>query len=151
MSWITITDAQILGKSAGAEVEAARSAALATGQADPVPGIVAQIVREVRGYVAGCDKNTLGPEGTIPDELLGAALNRIRFECATRLPGGALLDEDRRQSNRDALAMLRDAAACRLALAQPATATTEQIAGGNAVQLVSSTPRVASRERIKGL
>lgn len=148
--WIEITDAHILGKSAGGEVAAAREAALADGQTDPVPGIVEQVIREVRGYVAGCKDNVLGPLGTIPDELLGAALNRIRFECATRLPGGALMDEDRRTANRDALAMLRDAAACRITLTQPDEASPEIVAGP-AAKLVTSSTRVAKRSQLRGL
>lgn len=129
MSWIAITPELVLGKFAGAEDEAARTAALAAGQADPVPDLIAQIVREVRGYVAACSKNNLGPEGTIPDELLGAALNRLRFEMAGRLPGSPLMDEDRRTANANALSMLRDAAACRIAIVQPDTVTPEVVAG----------------------
>jgi hypothetical protein len=125
MAWEPITDELILGKSAGAEVDAARSAALAQGQADPVPGIVAQVVREIRSYVATCERNKLGPAGTIPDELLGCALNRIRFECATRIPGGALLDDDRRKANSDAWAQLRDAAACKVTIEQPTDVSPE--------------------------
>ena len=147
MSWVTITDADILGKSAGAEVEAARSAALAQGQTDPVPGIVAQVVREVRGYVATCERNKLGPAGTIPDELRGAALNRIRFECATRLPQGALMDDDRRASNRDALAMLRDAAACKITIEQPEEVSPEVISGA-AGEVVTASRRKATPRQL---
>jgi hypothetical protein len=147
MAWITITDAAILGKSAGAEVDAARSAALAIGQTDPVPGLVEQIVREVRGYVAACKDNKLGPAGTIPDELLGAALNRLRFECATRLPGGALLDEDRRAANRDAIAMLRDAGACRIVLEQPDTPSTEILASQPSPRWKARGPQFSRRQQ----
>jgi hypothetical protein len=150
MAWITITDADILGKSTGGEVEAARSAALATGQSDPVPGIVEQVVREVRSFVAACSRNTLGPAGTIPDELKGAALNRIRFECATRIPGGALLDEDRRASNRDALTLLKEAAACRLSIEQPETVS-EEVTAGAAGEIVSTTCRKTTRAKLDRL
>ena len=151
MAWKTITDLDVLGKSTGGEVDAARTAALAVDQADPVPGIIDQVVREVRGYVATCSRNSLGPAGTIPDELLGAALNRIRFECATRIPGGALLDEDRRTANRDALAMLRDAAACKITIEQPTIVSPEIVASGSGVQLVTSCRRVADRNSLRGL
>lgn len=150
MAWITLTAADLLGKFAGAEDDAARTAALAVGQADPVPGIIEQVVREVRGYVAGCAQNNVGPEGTIPDELKGAALNRIRFECSTRIPGGALMDEDRRASNRDALALLRDVAACRLAITQPETVSPEIIAGPG-FQVASNNRRKARRDQTAGL
>lgn len=150
MSWITITPELILGKFAGAEDEAARSAALATGQADPVPDLIEQITREVRGYVAACGRNQLGPAGTIPDELLGAALNRLRFEMAGRLPGGSLMDEDRRTANANALSMLRDVAACRIAVVQPDTVSPEVVSGA-AVQVATKTTRVATREKMRGI
>jgi hypothetical protein len=149
--WTTITDAHILGKSAGGEVAAAREAALADGQTDPVPGIVEQVVREVRAAVATCERNTLGPVGTIPDELLGAALNRIRFECATRLPGGALMDEDRRTANRDALRMIERAAECKVTIEQPDTASPEVIASGASLQVATNNRRVARRSDLRGL
>ena len=122
MSWIALTEAHVLTKLTAPEVAALKTAATATGQADPLPEIVAQIVREVRGHVAGCAKNTLGPAGTIPDELQGAALNRVRYELATRLPVASLLTDARKESNRDALTLLQRVASCQFALVQPETA-----------------------------
>ena len=122
MSWITLTEAQVLTKLSAPELAALKTAATAPGQTDPLPEILAQVVREVRGHVAGCDRNTLGPADTIPDELLGAALNRVRYELATRLPVASLLTEARKESNRDALTLLQRVASCQFALVQPETA-----------------------------
>ncbi len=127
MSWITLTTDDVLTKWAGPELEAAQTAALASGQSDPIPEIIAQVIREIRGYVAACSRNTLGDGATIPDELLGEAITRIRYEAATRLPGGALLDDDRRAANTAAVAKLREVAACRFSLEQPATESAEVI------------------------
>jgi hypothetical protein len=151
MSWITITLSDLLTKWASPEVEAAQTAATATDQPDPVPDVITQVVREVRGYVAACGKNTLGAGETIPDELLGAALSRIRFECATRLPGGPLMDEDRRTANANALSMLRDAAACRIAIVQPDNVSPEVIATSSAVQVVTKTRLKTSRHSLMSL
>jgi len=150
MAWTLITAENLLGKFTGGEDDAARSAALAIGQADPVPGIIEDVVREVRSAVATCAKNKLGPAGMIPDELRGAALNRIRFECATRVPGGALLDEDRRTANQNAIRMIERAADCKMTIEQPDEVSPEIIAGP-AAKLVTSTRRVASRSKLKGL
>ena len=151
MSWITIAEADVLTQLSAPELAALKTAAVGGGPANPLPEVIAQVVREVRGYVAACANNTLGEGATIPDELLGAAVSRIRYELATRLPVPSLLTEDRRTANANALSMLRDAAACRIALAQPATSTAEQIPGGNAVQVATSSPRVASRDKLRGL
>lgn len=150
MSWIPITIDLLHQKSAGAEVDAARTAALALGEPDPVPGIIEQVVREVRGYVANCPRNTLGPAGTIPDELLGQAINRIRFEAATRIPGGALMDDDRRTANRDAWTMIKDAGRCAVSIEQPEIAS-EEVTAGAAGEIVSTTHRTSRTRDLDGL
>lgn len=119
MSWIALTETQVLTKLSGPEIAAMKTAALQAGQANPLPEIIEQVVGEVRGYIGACANNTLGPAGTIPDELEGAVISRIRFELATRLPVKSLLTDDRREANRSALSLLRDVAACRFALVQP--------------------------------
>ncbi len=119
MSWLILTEAQVLTKLSGPEVAAVKAAALAPGQENPLPAIIEQIVGEVRGYVGACPDNILGPAGTIPPELEGAALSRIRFELATRLPVKSLLTDDRREANRTALSLLRDVARCDFALVPP--------------------------------
>ena len=126
MSWVTLTESDILTRLAAPELAAIKTAATAAGQENPLPGILAQVTREVRAYTAACERNTLGPEGTIPDELSLAALNRVRYELATRLPAKSLLTEARVESNRAALAMLKDAAACRFLIVQPAEPSPEQ-------------------------
>jgi hypothetical protein len=117
--WITLAEDDILTRLAAKELAAVKAAATAPGQPDPLPEAIAQVVREVRGYVAACPSNTLGPDGTIPDELALAALNRIRYELATRLPVAALLTQARVDSNTAATAMFKEVAACRFKLVQP--------------------------------
>lgn len=150
MSWLQITEALVVSKLSGPETAALKSAALATAQSDPLAEVIGQVVAEVRGYVGACASNTLGEGDTIPSELLGAAISRIRFELATRLPVASLLTEDRRAANSNALTLLRDVAACKFAVLSPTTAAAQQ-AGGPAVQVVSSTTRQASRSRLSGL
>lgn len=142
MSWITLTEADVVTKLSGPEITAMKTAALQAAQANPLPEIIGQVVREIRGYVRGCERNTLGDGATIPDELLGAAISRIRFELATRLPVSSLLTEDRRTANANALALLRDVAACKFFVVTPETPTTEQAS--------TPTPRWKARDRITG-
>jgi len=151
MAWITLTEADVLRKLAAPELDAARTAAIADGQADPLPGVISEITLEVRSRVAACDRNILGEGVTIPDECSAAALARIRFELATRLPGGGgLLDEDRRKANDNALSFLRDVAACDVAIVPPETAAPEQAGSGNA-QVISGTCRKFTRQGMSGL
>lgn len=150
MAWITITEAHLLTRLSGPEKAALNSAALQALQTAPLPEIISQVTREVRGYVGACTRNTLGAGETIPDELLGIAIDRIRFDLAGRLPVSSLLTEDRRTANANALSTLRDVAACRFAVVGPDTPATAQ-AGGPATELVNSSARKATRERLSGL
>jgi len=148
--WIELTEADVLRKLAAPELEAARTAVLDAGQADPLAEVIEEIVREVRGRVAACARNVLGEGSTIPDECQAAALARIRFELATRLPGGVLLDEDRRTANANAIAFLRDVASCDVAIVQPDTASEDQ-AGKSSIKFVGASKRRATRSQLKGL
>ena len=140
MAWITLTSADLLRSLSESEHDAVRTAATAVGQSDPLVTIIEDVVREVRGYVAGNSSNTLGTGSTIPDELKGAALSRIRYEAFTRLPvGRSLLTEERVKANESATQLLRDVAAGRFAIVQPATPTTEVVG--------ASSPRITARTR----
>lgn len=139
MSWITLTEPNVITKLSGPEIAAMKTAALQPAQVNPLPGVISQVVKEIRGYVAACERNVLGAGETIPDELEGAAISRIRFELATRLPVASLLTEDRRTANANALTLLRDAAACRFLIVSPATPTTDEIS--------TPSPRYSARDK----
>lgn len=150
MSWVTITESDVITKLSGPEVAAMKSAALQAAQADPLPEVISQVVKEIRGYVAGCSSNTLGEGETIPDELLGAAISRIRYELATRLPVPGLLTEARTRANENAVTQLRDVAACRFKVVPPATAAEDQ-AGGNAQVEIAKKYCPPARDSFRGL
>lgn len=149
--WIELTEDEVLTRLSGPEVAALKSSALADGQADPLPAIIAGAIREVRGRVAACASNTLGEGDTIPDELKDHALAIIRYRLCTRLPKmKALLDDLRVKEYEDAMGALRDAAACKFAIEQPDAVSDERVAGP-AVELVSSRERRATRQKMEGL
>ena len=155
MAWIALTEALVQNRLAAAELTALKSAALAGSQTSA--GILADalgaVTREVRGYVGSCQRNTLGEAGTIPDELESAALALLRRHLFTRLPNmKALFDELRQKELDQAVALLRDVAACKFAIVAPTDAapTAEQPAG-TGVALVASRTRVATRETMAGL
>jgi phage gp36-like protein len=120
MSWITLSADDLLRSLSGPERQALQSAALGAGQSSPLPGILADITQEIRGYLAARPEASLGPAGTIPPSLTTAALSRARFEAFTRLPvTRALLTEDRVEANKQAIALLRDVAAGRFRVESP--------------------------------
>jgi hypothetical protein len=141
VAWITITEADLLTKVSGPELEAVRAAALADGQADPVQPAITQVTREVRGYVAACASNQLGEGATIPDELLEAALSLLVIRFLSRAAGLSIDGENdpRMKAAEQAKTLLRDVAACRFAIAQPATVSTEEVG--------SPSPSFGTRDR----
>lgn len=114
MAWQTLTEADVRTRLTGPELHALRSYHLEPGQPSPICDIIAGVVAEIRGRVAGCPRNTLGSGDTIPSELEHAALSLIRWRLIGRLPTGQeLIDEVRRKDYEDAQALLRDVAACK--------------------------------------
>jgi hypothetical protein len=128
MPWTTLNSDDLLRGLTGAERSALQTAALGSGQADPLPGIIADVVAEARGYIAANKANVLGEGNTVPEKLRAALIARVRFEAFTRLPvGRSLLTEDRVKANEAAVALLRDVAAGRYAIEEPAVASAEVI------------------------
>ena len=124
MPWLIPTETDLLARLSGPELSAYRAAALKAGQADPVAQILAGVVAEVRGYVAGFKSNSLGPDGTIPDTLLDAAMALVVARLPTRLP--VTLTEARVDAKRDALALLSKVADGKFFVAAPEDPSAEQ-------------------------
>jgi hypothetical protein len=76
----------------------------------------------VRGFVA--HQNSLGPEGTIPDKLVAPALDIFVFYFFKRSP--ALLNDDRRNAYKEAMALLEMVRRGDLRVETPAIPATEQ-------------------------
>lgn len=126
MAWRAITEADVLTRISGPELEGFREAALADDQTDPVDDILGQVTNDIRGYVAACRQNTVGEAGTIPESLLGTALDLIVIEIQTRAAGILIDPENVRKSKMErAERRLRDVAACKFAIEQPEDATDE--------------------------
>lgn len=140
MAWITLSEGDVLTRLTGVELNALKTAALGTGQTNPLTEVTAQVIREVRGYVSASTRNRLGTGTSIPDELHSATINRIRFELATRLPVASLLTDARREANRDAIALLKECAAGRFTLVAPVTEAADQAANASKPALSTDNP-----------
>lgn len=122
MSWITLTPTDVLSVLSAPEKQGITTAALAEGQT--AEGLLAVQLSEtvdlVRGYVAACASNKLGPAGTIPPRLKAVTLFLLRYRIFSRVPGlDGLLGKSREEEWKDAQTMLRDVAACRFAVEDP--------------------------------
>lgn len=131
MAWIAFNSAAHLNANSATELENLRDAATGEGQADPVAAIAAAVVDAIRGSVAV--KNALGPDGTIPEELLLCAMSIFRFEATLRLPGVQMLQDDARRKAYDAAqALLRRVEEGRFAVSAPEEESDEAMGGAPA-------------------
>ena len=129
MSWITPTEAHILTRVSGPELDAFRGAALATGQADPIAEQISIVISFMRGYIARCANvdMTTKVAGTIPASGLHAFLDIIVPTIQGR-PAGAVIEGTsgiRLDARSDAMKWLRDAADCKVAVDEVPPSTAE--------------------------
>lgn len=122
MSWRAITEADILQRLSGDELSALRTAALASGQDDPVDAEISAVTDLVRGYVAANSANVLGAAGTIPERLLAAAVDILAVRIPTRA-AGTLIDpnDTRKNANTAAIRLLEQVALGHFSVDVPAT------------------------------
>jgi len=150
MSWITLNEDDIESRLSGPELAAYKTTALASGQGDPVPEIIAQVTAEVRGHVAACAKNSLDADlTTLPAKLESAALDVIAYRLLTRLPRA--VSEDRKDAMRAATRLFERVAACQFAIDTTDNPATDETATGGNVSVLRSRPRKASGGQLNGL
>jgi hypothetical protein len=138
MAWAAITEADVVTRISGTELEAYRAAALADGQVDPVAPAILQVTDLARGYIAACKENILGPDGTLPSKLKAPILDLIIVDIIKRLPG-MVIDQARSDAQDAAIRLLEQVAACKFAVEEPTTTTDETLPG--------QTPSYTSRDR----
>ncbi len=128
MAWRSITEADVLTRLSGPELETFRSAALADDQADPVADAIRYVVDFARGHIAACSNNRLGASGTVPEKLVGACLDLIAIEIMKRAGGVVIDPQDARSSAaREARRVLERVADCKFAVELPDERSQEEI------------------------
>lgn len=117
--WRALTESDILQAISGSELEALRESALGEGQADPVELQTAQVVDMVRGYIRG-GGFTLGADDTLPESLIGPAVDLIIVRVGSRVIG-TIFDSDgiRRDAAKAAQSLFRDVATGKFRVESP--------------------------------
>ena len=125
MAWITLTDKDAASRFVQYEWEAMTATARESGVGDVIQRSIDRVTTRVRSYIRSCHQNTLGPDGTIPDELHSAAVALLMEDIATNLPAsGVIMDEGRRMTVSEAKAELKMVARCELLVALSDTTST---------------------------
>lgn len=146
MAWKTLTEADIADGVNGPVLNAARTAALKVAQPDPLPTELARVTREVRGRVAACSKNTLGPDGMIPDEAETSAIDIVVYRLCKRL-GSALLKPEIVEAKKMADDFLADMAVCKVAIQQPDVPSVEVTAAPASPKWKARRPQFSRRQQ----
>jgi hypothetical protein len=132
MAWIVISEADLLTRVSGAELEALRTAALGDGQADPVAELFTQITDEIHGYLP---PSLAGAANAVPSRLLGAALDRIIWELMKR-PGATIIDDangSRAKANAAATALFQRVAEGKFLVENPDTGASASPTGSQTI------------------
>ena len=131
----------------GPELSSYRSAALASGQADPVAPTIAQVIALVRGHVAGCRANTLGAGSTLPEKLKAPALDVIAYRIPSRVNMKA--GSARQGLHDQALRLFELVSQGRFDIEEPASPSAES-SGANTPR-ITGRPRRYTRETEEGI
>lgn len=122
MNWIELLPADIEDNLNSTEMNAYRTAKQKPGAADPLPGIIDQVVYQIRGAVRSCRSNRLHENPVlIPRSAEHHATVLVLYRLANRFR----LDvtDDRRAEWREANRWLRDVAACDFDIEPPTEET----------------------------
>lgn len=150
-AWIVITATDLADYSVGAKVDALRTAALASGQSDPFTAVMPSVVATCRNYIAGRAGTQLSATAdSVPPEAKGHTCWLIIESLQARLPGLRLTDEEKRMIDR-AWSWYRDVAKGVLPVSTPDDPIEAPVQSPGRITLVSSSPRLATRETLGGL
>lgn len=126
MAWRAPTENDLKGSISATEIAAYRVAAADDEQTDPVTKKLDAVVTLVRGYIAAHAANTLGAEGTLPDGLIGPAMDYVAVDVIKRLPGRNV-GEERSGARKAAIRLFETVAAGKFAIEQPIVESEEVI------------------------
>lgn len=148
--WRILTEDDIVTSLTGPETTAFKTAALKSGQSDPLVDIIASVTDEVRGYIGGCANNRLGDGDTMPRAVIHHAVALVRFRFMTRLT--IKVSDERELEYKDARSFLRDVSSCKVAIEQPATpAPADEQGRHGGTEVARQGKRITSRKTLKGL
>jgi len=152
MSWRAPTEADLVKHLSGTELQRLRAAANGL-QGDPIADTLSGIANTIRGYISAHPSNRLGPDGTIPEELIDTAMHMAVVHVWTRV-GGALLDPKglRKQAADEAQKLLHDVAKGHFRVQPPPAADTQVPgAGGADCELASGKGNYPASTELNGL
>ncbi len=152
MAWRALNEADLAGHLSDTELQRIRAAAVGKN-GDPIADTLLGIANTIRGYISAHPANRLGPDGTIPEELVDCAMHIAVVHVWTRV-GGGLLDPKglRKEAADEAMKLLRDVAKGLFRVQPPPTADAQAPgAGGADCELASGKGNFPVSTELNGL
>jgi hypothetical protein len=147
-NWIAITQSDLEDAKVAALVDALRTSALATGQTDPAPRVIADVVTEMRGQIG--NHNRVDSDATkIPASLKPIAVLLILFALKNRLE--IALTEDERTEQRRCHEQLNRIEDGKRQVETPDSPEEAPLERKGSVEVVSSRTRAATGDSMAGL
>src|SRR5260370_5343728 len=117
MAWVPINSDEVKNSLTSQE----QSMMTDPSSASDMATIVYNVTNLVRGKVQGWQPNqaSMGPVGTIPDELMAPAVAICRYKFLTHLPGTQLITKWRGAENTEGYALLADVASGKFIILAP--------------------------------
>ena len=152
VAWVTIVVGDLNHYLVGAQVSAVNTAALASGQTDRFARVMTDVVNRIRNKIETCVANRISATAlTVPPSLRAGACLLIMEAMQASIPSLKLTEDQVRQIERyqKDLDLITK---CELTVEEPTDPLEPANAQrGGAVELVSSTTRNATREKLAGL
>lgn len=152
MQWITISAEDLNDYQVAAYINAARTAALEAGQADPFDVVMPDIVNSVRDEVRACPRNRVSATPlSVPPSLRSQTIYLIIEAMQGRLPGFAL-DDGIKTLVKDAKERLKRISLCEMPIDQPDDPlAVDDVQRGGLVETVQAGNSGNSREELNRL
>lgn len=157
MPWSELTEARLLDSMTHrerADFGRASSSEDPENPGDRVPGILADVIAEVRGYIQTCDRNQLSANrDLIPDSMMGQALALARWRVLATIPR-YVPGETRQKEYESALRYFERVATCLIRPEPPADPVpnpTPPQHPHHSAEVIDPLPRRTGRRLLDGL
>lgn len=137
MAWITLSADELNEYLPAAQLRALRTKALAVGQSDPLPSMIAEVAAQVRNTLMSAGYPIEAAAGSFPDFMRTAVAFLTIGLAQARIPGLSLTTEQNAQID-DAKSLLAKIARREVAVEAPVTPDTTATAASAKVRVVSS-------------
>ncbi len=150
--WVTIAVTDLDHYLVAAQVAALKTAAMASGQSAVFSEVMPRVVARIRSQIQACPSYRVSATASsVPPSLKDYACFLILEEMSLRLPSLRFTEQQAKMAD-TARSYMRDVAKCDARIEEPTDPLEPpDVQSSSAVEVVSSSTRVATRDTLSGL